>query len=887
MKKKLITALLAANAVAAGAFGLAGCLTHNHTYSGEWSADATSHWHEATCEHTDEKSDSGEHVFSDGACTTCGYELYNKENILKDVPLTELCFGGTYNLHLPSDSAITMKVWDEDDSNEIENVLELTSDMKLHIKGIVRRGYINFYYGEEKIFDENVFFNIKTEQLTEKIRAILRSKDIDTEIITQTELSEVDEIDLSEHLLNNADSIGGIQYLTGLKTLNLSKNNLSNSDIAMLSSMKNLVELDLSHNNISDVEWLKSNTRLQKLDLSYNKLDTTENYNSISSLSRLGRLRSLNLENNSIRNITPISNLTDLVSLKLNSNKITPSSIDSIVGLSALKEIGLGYNDSLSDLSAFYSLQYIDKLEYVDLSGINMHGQFGSTGPTKFPSSVNLKSLIVSSSELMDADLDDILKFGNLTTLNISDNRRITKAGLNSFFADCTQLENVDISYSDIDVLPDLSNMTALKSLKCDHCYNLYDINSLYDSALSSLTELSLNYCDSIKFSTGYTLYGMDEIVTKLEKLKTLSIVNGVHWLTRSTYDGLQEILKTDPAATDSVNSNNLEIELFENEKIRYDNIINYPRKIYFGLSELFEDSVKQNNNYTLKYDGKSKCVLSLVNDSAAKNTPATISIPDNFFEFSVYGTVNERYNLTIDILDRKKASFDLVLENCILTGNNDHVIKTANQSNVRITASGQRVEILAPDAESNDDYLQGKNKNAINGYNIELVCKTEKPFKIVGGRGVQGAKGLTSKTSRNVTYSQRKGGKGGNGPAAIKCNSFSVNELNSENIFITGGKGGLGGWGGDCQSGGESLPWGDSYKAKTSGGDGGDGGTGGAAIEYVENISAGSAVLTGGNGGHPGGYGSADNTGGYKGPFFENWGSYGEKGEQAKKISN
>lgn len=887
MKKKSLVLLLSAVAVSTGAAGIAGCLKHSHTFSTEWSNDANSHWHAATCEHTDEQTDLGEHSFENGSCTTCGYILYDTEKILKDVPANELCFGASYKLNLPSGKGITLKVFDEDDADEIKGILELTDDMKLHIKGIVRRGYLNFYLGEEKIYSEDVFFNIKTEQLTEKIRAILREKGIDSDIITQTELNEVEQLDLSEHFLNNSDAIGGLQYLTELKTLNLSNNNLKNADITVLSAMKNLTELNLSHNNISDIDGLKSNTKLQTLDLSHNKLDTTGDYNSISSLSRLGRLKYLNLDNNNICNITPISNLTDIVSLKLNSNKITPSSIDSIVGLTSLKEIGLGYNDTLSDLSAFYSLQYIDKLEYVDLSGIDMHGQFGSAGNTKFPSSANLKSLILSSSELIDSDLDDILQFRNLTTLNISGNRRLTKAGLNLFFTGCTQLENVDISYSDIDVLPDLNNLTALKTLKCDHCYNLYDINSLYNNTLPSLTELSLNYCDSIKFSEGYTLHGMDEIVTKLTKLNSLSIINGVHWLTRSTYDGLQEILKTSPDATNSVNANNLEIELFENEKIRYDNVINYPRKIYFGLSELFEDCVKQNNTYTLKYNGKSKCVLSLVNDNTAKNTYATIKIPDNFFEFSVCGTVNESYNFSIEIMDRKKASFDLILDNCILTGNNEHTIIAANQSNVKLTANGERVEIYAPDARSTDDYLQGKNKNAINCYNLELVCNTEKPLIIAGGRGVQGAKGYTSKTNRNTTYLDRKGGKGGNGPAAIICNSFSVTEKNSDNIFITGGKGGLGGWGGDSQPGGESLPWGDDYKAKTSGGDGGDGGTGGAAVEYVESISSGNAVLTGGDGGHPGGYGSEDSSGGYKGPFFQNWGSYGAKGEQTKKINN
>lgn len=46
----------------------------DHTYSTEWSYDATYHWHGATCEHTDSVSDRAEHSFdSDKSCIVCGY----------------------------------------------------------------------------------------------------------------------------------------------------------------------------------------------------------------------------------------------------------------------------------------------------------------------------------------------------------------------------------------------------------------------------------------------------------------------------------------------------------------------------------------------------------------------------------------------------------------------------------------------------------------------------------------------------------------------------------------------------------------------------------------------------------------------------------------------
>lgn len=58
---------------------------HEHTYANEWSTSETEHWHAATCEHSDEKSEIGYHSFYDGSnydtaqetCSTCGYRNSN------------------------------------------------------------------------------------------------------------------------------------------------------------------------------------------------------------------------------------------------------------------------------------------------------------------------------------------------------------------------------------------------------------------------------------------------------------------------------------------------------------------------------------------------------------------------------------------------------------------------------------------------------------------------------------------------------------------------------------------------------------------------------------------------------------------------------------------
>ena len=84
MKKRLIiilvASILAVGAIVGLSVGLAyscGGKSHEHTYSTEWSKDESGHWHAATCEHTGEKTDFGEHADSDnnGKCDVCDYEI--------------------------------------------------------------------------------------------------------------------------------------------------------------------------------------------------------------------------------------------------------------------------------------------------------------------------------------------------------------------------------------------------------------------------------------------------------------------------------------------------------------------------------------------------------------------------------------------------------------------------------------------------------------------------------------------------------------------------------------------------------------------------------------------------------------------------------------------
>ena len=62
-----------------------------HSYSEEWTTNETYHWHEATCEHSDEVADYGEHTYENGVCTVCGMD-YVSAGLEYSLHTDETCY---------------------------------------------------------------------------------------------------------------------------------------------------------------------------------------------------------------------------------------------------------------------------------------------------------------------------------------------------------------------------------------------------------------------------------------------------------------------------------------------------------------------------------------------------------------------------------------------------------------------------------------------------------------------------------------------------------------------------------------------------------------------------------------------------------------------------
>ncbi len=827
---------------------------------------------------------------------------YNPINIL---PLN---FGAHYELGLNPDKNITLRVYSLD-GDELSDVIILNDDMSLDVVGLISYGEFNLFYKEEKLFSENIEFDMYAGQLGAQIRKILIDKGIQVDVITEKELSLIEDLDLSEHFKNNNEMnyVLGIKYLTGLKRLNISNNDLDEEYIRnILPTLKELVYLDISKNYISNLDVLNENRNLIYLDASSNLINSVLDSNSVESLRRLRKLETLNLNNNEIADLSPIANLMFLKELKVSNNKITAKSIDSLVSLWNLKCIDLSYNQSLSDMSSLYSLKYITDLESVDLSGISMNGQFGNEEQTgkinRFPTSTTLKNLVLEDCNLTNSDLTDLTKFINLKDLNISSNEEITQDGLYNYFiklGEYNKLESLNMSNLDkIRILPEFTNMSNLKKLTFNELKALRDISNLKNSSLSNLEELSFNDCRNIEYSSKNLL----DIFDCFTKLRSLSIANALEWIDRGLYDHLLDIVQSNPRNLDTINPNDLKLQLFDgDDSISFDSFLNYRKKVIFGIEELFsnENSKKTNQNVEIKYQEDSSLydlVISFLNDSEEQsNQIFKLIIPNGYQSLTIYGRTVREYNIAIDIEDRKDSPFSLNLHTFVTKGlAKTATIKTNSECKLTINAYGDKVIIKGANGVNQGE----EGCNAIEVYDLVLNSYTEN-FSIQGGNGIAGANGYNSEVNQDVYCWNRSAYNGGSGGTAIICHNIV---FKSAKINVAGGNGANGGKGGTPQGSHPLIGtyfWDknvfghvvkDHLMEIYSGGNGGNGGNGGDAIRYSgEGKNIFSAILVGGFAGQGGSKGNANGSNNYyhDGPWFGEDGKPGQDGKEINKVGN
>ncbi len=255
-------------------------------------------------------------------------------------------------------------------------------------------------------------------------RAIVAGFDTDPQdgFLSEEELGEVDEMDISE---KGIDNLKGIRHFDALETLDCSGNRLASLD---LTGMATLTYLYCSGNALVSLD-LTNVTALTSLDCSWNALESLDltgmaaltsldcSGNALASLDLTGMtaLTSLDCYGNALESLD-LTGMTALTSLDCSENDLMELSLAGCTGLQTVNcgENGLGTLD-VSDCEALTELDcYDNALETIDLSNCaalaSLDCSVNGLEALDISTSAALGTLAVHSNLAIDGD---VAKYGD------------------------------------------------------------------------------------------------------------------------------------------------------------------------------------------------------------------------------------------------------------------------------------------------------------------------------------------------------------------------------------------------------------------------------------------------------------------------------------------
>lgn len=278
-------------------------------------------------------------------------------------------------------------------NNKIKDVTplrQLTKLTTLYLKGNQINDYspLAAIFNQLNLRDFNLEIGIYDSNIESAIRLIAGKP---SGKLTLEDMQSVTELDLSN---KGIVDIQGIQYLTNLKKLDLTGNNIKFID--NLKNLTSLQELSLNQNSIENIQALSYLKNLEQLDLYSNQISD------LSPLVELVKLKQLSVMENKVTDVSMLKNLLNLEILVLQNNEI--SDVSSLGNLVNLKELYLGQN-KISDISMLGSLSDLEVLKLNDneISDISSLGNL-----------VNLSDLYLGQNKI-----SYITVLGNLSRLGI------------------------------------------------------------------------------------------------------------------------------------------------------------------------------------------------------------------------------------------------------------------------------------------------------------------------------------------------------------------------------------------------------------------------------------------------------------------------------------
>ncbi|CAG9563755.1 unnamed protein product [Danaus chrysippus] len=372
-------------------------------------------------------------------------------------------------------------------------------------------------------------------------------------------MSSLTTLNMSRNLISTIESVDfQIEASSGLRTIDLSYNQLETVPDNCFLKFPRLLYLDLSHNSIKKIELLtfEGMRNIETLLLSYNEIKSV-GLNFV----RFINLKMLELDHNELTSLSEgsLKNLLNLEHLNLSSNQLNTIQEDSFRGLQKLQEIDLS-NNQIKTVPA-YLFQSNINLHTVYLSNNNIDtiqdGAFDGTNITELSIKGNCIIGTINSNTFLGVHIDSLdLSGGKITTigeeafsnmgsdltcLNLS--RNSIEIMSKSCFKNLTSLSKLDLSNNDlVEIDIDSRDLKMLEELylnknKIKKVHNVVfrDLESLLTLDLSenALQELQENYFEGLK------------------NLKTLLLNNNeLHFLASNVFKAIENLKKLDMSQT-------------------------------------------------------------------------------------------------------------------------------------------------------------------------------------------------------------------------------------------------------------------------------------------------------------------------------------------------
>ncbi|XP_063924664.1 toll-like receptor 6 [Zophobas morio] len=303
--------------------------------------------------------------------------------------------------------------------------------------------------------------------------------------------------------LNNND----IRGLSGLLSLNLDNNNITDVEAGLFKDLDSLNKLNLSHNSIEQIKFgtIDYLPYLLFLDLSYNKLISLHP----NTLRLLSNLRELYFDNNQISNKASLSGVDNLEVLNLRNNQITRIEEESFVEQLRLKELDL-FGNPITYIAIFNlkflravnvylsnNLRVIDGVFPTTIERTSINDNKLETLEPSFNKSKTLTDLDVSSNKISTINKIAFEGLSKLYSLKLNNNNITSLEAV--WFKDLKSLNQFNLSHNNIEQI-EFGTFDSLRDLSIlDVSYN--KLTSLHLDTSHLLAELWKLYFDNNQIS--------------------------------------------------------------------------------------------------------------------------------------------------------------------------------------------------------------------------------------------------------------------------------------------------------------------------------------------------------------------------------------------------